>query len=450
MVFLTTFAIYNLNGREIGASDTQSTKYAAIELATRGTLTLDAVVARDPELGARLNVIKARGWHVRSVSPVAPSVMAAGVARLLAGARLVDLTAPLAVTVVAKLTASLLTAAAVAMAFVVAARRTPRAEALLLAAGLGLGTNLWAQASQTLWQTETVVFATVLAVACLAVPQARLSAARVWIASACLGLAGAARPQMAPAIAVVAMSMVVRRPGWTTVFGLLPLAVIAGMLAELQTRWFGTPLGPMPYLESLHTTMHGVSGSFGNPLRGAAGLLLSPSRGLLVFSPVVMITVGGVRQFWREGWRGDLFWWGTAALVQLALYSSYSVWWGGHTYGPRYLMDVLPLLVPIAATALATRPASRWWSGAAAAALAWSIAVAGLGAFVYPAERWNNRPANVDHAHERLWDWRDPQIIRCWKSPWHPGNFVLFDTAAWRAASRMDSGSALGGAGLRE
>ena len=153
------FAVYNLNGREIGASDTQSTKYAAIELATRGTLALDAVVARDPELGSRLNVIKARGWHVRSASPVAPSVMAAGVARLLAAARLVDLTAPLAVTLIAKLTASLLTAVAVALAFVVAARRTTRAEALLLAAGLGLGTNLWAQASHTLWQTETVVFA---------------------------------------------------------------------------------------------------------------------------------------------------------------------------------------------------------------------------------------------------------------------------------------------------
>jgi hypothetical protein len=242
--------------------------------------------------------------------------------------------------------------------------------------------------------------------------------------------------------------MVVRRPGRSTWAGLLPLAIIGGSLAAFQTLWFGTPLGPMRYLESLHPATHGVSGSYGNPLHGAAGLLLSPSRGVLVFSPIVLVAVGGIGQLWREGWRGDLCWWGGAALTQLAFYSSYSVWWGGHTYGPRYLVDILPLLVPLGAAALASRPASRWWACAASLALVWSITVAAVGAFVYPAERWNNRPTNVDHSHERLWDWRDSQILRCWRSPWHPGNFVLFDSAAWRAPAPGASGPFSGRAGF--
>jgi hypothetical protein len=35
--------------------------------------------------------------------------------------------------------------------------------------------------------------------------------------------------------------------------------------------------------------------------------------------------------------------------------------------------------------------------------------------FCYPsphAVEWNIRPKDVDFAHERLWDWRDPQLMR--------------------------------------
>jgi hypothetical protein len=62
-----------------------------------------------------------------------------------------------------------------------------------------------------------------------------------------------------------------------------------------------------------------------------------------------------------------------------------------------------------------------------AAALAWSIAVAATGAFVYPHDRWNTDPVSVDRHHERLWDWSDPQIVRCWKAGPSPVNFTLFE-----------------------
>jgi hypothetical protein len=62
-----------------------------------------------------------------------------------------------------------------------------------------------------------------------------------------------------------------------------------------------------------------------------------------------------------------------------------------------------------------------------AVALAWSIAVAALGAFVYPNDRWNTQPSDVDRQHERLWDWGDSQIGRVWSAPWSPQNFHLFD-----------------------
>lgn len=45
--------------------------------------------------------------------------------------------------------------------------------------------------------------------------------------------------------------------------------------------------------------------------------------------------------------------------------------------------------------------------------------VSGVGAFCYPSPRavdWNATPVDVDRAHERLWDWRDPQLLRLWRN----------------------------------
>jgi hypothetical protein len=74
----------------------------------------------------------------------------------------------------------------------------------------------------------------------------------------------------------------------------------------------------------------------------------------------------------------------------------------------------------------------KWRTTLAAAALAWSVLVAGTGAFVYPNEQWNSDPAEVDLNHERLWDWHDPQFVRCWRAGWSPSNFRLFSADAVR------------------
>ncbi len=114
-----------------------------------------------------------------------------------------------------------------------------------------------------------------------------------------------------------------------------------------------------------------------------------------------------------------------------AVYASYVVWWGGHTYGPRYLLDLLPLLVPLAAHG-ASRLQGRIAAGLVGAAIAWSVAVAALGAFCYPNGQWNVDPLDVDRAHQRLWDWSDNEIARCWEAGPSPQNFSLFERAAFR------------------
>ena len=429
LLFLAMVAVYNANGREIGSYDTQPAKLTAIALARDGTLALDNVVATTPALGVRSAFAVDRHGHRRTAYSVVPAVLAGGLAAALSAAHLVDLREPRAANLIAKLTASVLTALAVALAFLIARRRLAQAPALALAIGLGLGTNYWAQVSQTLWQTETAVVALTGALFCLCVPVVELSTRRLWQASLLLGLAGAARPQLGPAIAILALSMVTRRGRRSDMVILSPLAIIAILVMALNIAWFGHPLGVMPTLEALHPAVHGVGSSLGSPVVGGLGLLFSPSRGLLVFSPILVVALAAWPALRASSWRDDLRWCCAAALGQFAAYACYAVWWGGHTYGPRYLNDVLPLIVPLAAAGLPWWLDIPWRRVVAAVALAWSILIAGAGAFVYPYEGWNVLPIDVDTDHGRLWEWKDPQFLRCWVAGPSPKNLSLFKAA---------------------
>jgi hypothetical protein len=189
-------------------------------------------------------------------------------------------------------------------------------------------------------------------------------------------------------------------------------------------------------LQDLNSRVHATGASFRLTAEGFVGLLVSPSRGLLIYSPVMLVAAAGIWRSFAEGWRSPLPWCSLALAAQYALYASYAVWWGGHTFGPRYLIDVLPVAVPLAAVAM-SRP--RWGPIARltmAVALAWSVVVAATGAFCYPNDLWNIDPSDVDRNHARLWSVSDPQILRCWRRGLSPDNFSLFDRAAVRRSTR--------------
>jgi hypothetical protein len=425
-VGLVVFACYNANGREIGSYDTQPTKYTTLQLVAHRSFRLDSIVARRPVLGERIGFAVARDGHIRSAYPVAPAVLASIPSEVLAAAGWApDRSSDAALY--AKAGASLLVTLAVVFVFFAARWRTNDTWAALIALGFGLGTNAWPTASQALWRHESVLAGLALAVLCLAPATVNLKTSRLWLAAIGLGIAGAARAQVAPIVFVLALSAIARRRRARDVVTMLPIVVCAVTVIGVNLTWFGHPLGAMAGLETaLHPRIHGVSGPLSmTPWTGALGLLVSPSRGLLVFSPVVLVALAGLGAMRREGWQTDLRWCALAAASQFGLYASYSVWWGGHTYGPRYVIDLLPLLVPLVAAGTGVLRASRVALGLAAAALAWSIALAATGAFCYPAEAWNTSPSGVDLNHGRLWEWRDPQFVRCWRTGLSPQNMDL-------------------------
>jgi hypothetical protein len=434
-LFGALLLIYNSNGRELQPVDSQPTKYAARALARDGVLTLDRDIAEKPGLAARSAFQKDRDGHTRSAYSVVPSVIAAVPAWTLSKAGLIDLDAPLAPSLIAALTASLLTAGAVVLVFVSLCRIASERPALYTAIGLGLGTNYWALVSRTLWQHETVAFGIALTLWAWLLPAASLTGAEALIGGCGLALACTSRLQVAPLAGILLIWFGLRA-------GVLRAAIAASIvvaatvaLFAAQYHWFGDVLGGFVAQQgaAVQPNAHGVQSYFSNePWVGALGLLISPSRGLLIFSPIVLLAIVGVRRALTDT-RGFRLGWLIAASAALFVeYACYSVWWGGFTFGPRYMMDLLVPLAPAGALGVEAALARSWSRWLSAGALAWSLVVSATGAFIYPNDLWNTSPTSVDTHHERLWDWHDTQIVRAWRRGFSPQNFDLFTRAAVR------------------
>lgn len=116
------------------------------------------------------------------------------------------------------------------------------------------------------------------------------------------------------------------------------LGALCGLLLYMAYNWlrFANPL------------------TFGQPFSfsilsvpvGTAGLLVSPSRGLLWYCPPVVLAVWGLRKAMRQRR------WEALSLVALfiaflALHSLWAAWAGGWSWGPRFLLPVLPGLMAL-------------------------------------------------------------------------------------------------------
>jgi hypothetical protein len=89
-----------------------------------------------------------------------------------------------------------------------------------------------------------------------------------------------------------------------------------------------------------------------------AALLASPYRGLLVYSPVVVLASAGLAVP-ADGARRLLGWAGLATLACALLFAAgFRYWTGGHSWGPRFLVAAHVLLAPPIAALFERRP--RW------------------------------------------------------------------------------------------
>jgi hypothetical protein len=365
------------NGRPIGAGDARPTERVAASLAQEADLDLDEYPeVEDP-------FARTAGAHRVSIYPVLSAVLAAP---LFAAARPFFALDETGTALVGKLAAALFSSLAAAVLFLAVGRRRPVEEAALTAAVFALGTSVWST-SQALWQHPAAVLFLSLAVLCIV----RSGEQPAWAGRAGLplALAVAARHADVVLVAVLAAGIAVRRP--REVPRLLAWASPAvGFVLAYQWIYFGAPW------------RHGFSGSLGRFNEtwglGHAGLLLSPAKGLLVFTPVVVVAGAGMIRSFRKGERWLVMTLAAAAAGHWLLMGRWSEWHGGESWGPRMMTDVLPLLFLFLPEGLDVLPSV----GPVLAAL--SVAVQALGAFAYDYrwERLYQRRSAGGHAE--LWD----------------------------------------------
>jgi hypothetical protein len=176
---------------------------------------------------------------------------------------------------------------------------------------------------------------------------------------------------------------------------------------------------------------------------GLLGNLLSPSRGLLIYVPLVWgIALLLLRQRKTIRFRMVV---ALAVFVicgHLLMLAGFEHWWGGHCFGARLTGGLVPWLSVLAVIGLdALREARARGAPSGVGALAilgllsvLSIAINAVGAFSREASNWNVNP-NIDETPARLWNWRRPQFAAPFVEPAGlfpalPAAGLLFGSAA--------------------
>ena len=117
-----------------------------------------------------------------------------------------------------------------------------------------------------------------------------------------------------------------------------PVAAVLLLLGWYNWIRFGDPL------QSGYSLASDYYGFGGSPLSGVAGLLFSPGRSILLYSPILIAALAGLPLLWRRH-RALTATVVAIVVVNLGFYGAYVDWWGGWNWGPRYLVPMTPFLI---------------------------------------------------------------------------------------------------------
>jgi len=402
-LFFALIAIYNSNLHLVFSGDSAATKTLPLSLLLDCHLYLDRFAPvylrgpwKDPETGGYSHAIVYRRGHWLSTYPVALPILISPLYIPLA-LYIHKYNLPLdsklilrALDLMEKLSASVIAALSAVVMLVLLARI---AESRSTAAGLtliyALASNTWTIGSQALWQhgLSELAIATTLWTVILAEESPKL----LYAAGLAAGIATINRPPNLIFAIMIGLYVLARhrRDAWR--FAPAPLC-LGLAFAWYNFYFFGALTG-------------GYAGQgWTTPLAaGLAGLLLSPSRGLFIYTPWTLFSVWGATIALRGRREFPLI--ACVAIIsagELLLYAKWWCWWGGWCFGPRILTDILPLLTILLIPAIEKIRTSAFFKMAFAAAVVVSFGVQVIGAYFY---------INQSIDATNLWSWRDSQLV---------------------------------------
>ncbi len=305
--------------------------------------------------------------------------------------------------------ASLLVALSAGVMYLVAREYLSVLYALLLTATYAFATPAYSTASRMLWQHGPSML--MLSLVLLLLVRARRRPGLIPYIALPLAAAFIIRPTNSLSVLLVTAYVALHYRRYLLRY-LLFAALLAAPFVWINLRLYGGILPPYFAANRL-----GLPPTLGEALLGN---LVSPGRGLFIFSPVLLLVPAGVLARARRRQLGPLEWTLIAIiLLHWLVISAFIQWTAGHSFGPRFFADVLPymvfFLIPIL-EAIQT-PARPAVTRAALLGLYGLLFVASAvihhrGAASPAVAGWNVSPLNVDAAPWRVWDWSDIPFLR--------------------------------------
>lgn len=147
---------------------------------------------------------------------------------------------------------------------------------------------------------------------------------------------------------------------------------------------------------------------------GITGTLFSPSRGIFIYSPIILLSILGVKYAWSR--KEVVF-----KFIPFIIIFSWlfvicnSIWWDGYSYGNRKISDLLPFIFILIAFFPFSKIKSKFVNSIIIILIIISFLIHLNGFLFYDYGDWNGKPYSVDDSvnnKEKLWGWKDNQIKR--------------------------------------
>lgn len=406
LIGLCCLLVYNANQRAISAGDCYPARYLPFAIWLHHTVLLDPIapLTAQGRGDTAFWMVPVPGGHTISMYPVVLPVLIAPLYLPAVGylhlqgwtdARLDHMA-----RVMEKLSASLVAALSASLLYLLLRRRVAAPIALLLTLAYAFGTTTWVISSQALWQHG---MAGLLVIGALLLLTAPCTAPRALAAGLLCGLIAANRPPdviLAAALGAYGLFWAGRRAALLAAAAALPIGLV--LLYNL---------GVADHFAGGYGRVGDASFFQHDLLSGLGGLLFSPTRGLFVFSPFLLFLVLAWRHLPRDrGERGLTLAMSVGVVLQVLLYAK-ADWRAGISWGPRFLTDLLPLLMWMLAPVVASlRGLGRVCFLLAVGA---AVAIEAIGAFWYTGATDGAifAVASGPHQMRAAWDWRNAPFV---------------------------------------
>ena len=320
-----------------------------------------------------------------------------------------------------RLIAALVCATLIVVLFRTAALWLAPAASFWSALIAAFGSQIWSTASRGLWSMTWECLFLSLAIYLLAAAASRKSAVSGPLLATTLAWAYYCRPTASISILFVSLFVLWRHRDSFPRFVATGLAWLAVFLVFSRTV-YGEYI-PW-YYRSPFIDRHFRALAF-------LALLVSPSRGLLIFCPVILVIAWLLARYGRHMPGRSLVLLSVPIIIaQVAAPAFEPGWTGGYCYGPRLFTDLVPWLFLDGVIALAGRKESlraeargrprtsvRLETTFLFATAVWGVFVHSQGAVSSATGWWNALPVSVETDRSRVWDWKDPQFLAAFTRP---------------------------------